>query len=138
MHPIVVTLVVVAVTLAVILGFVSYVLSVWSVQQQHFMVRPLLYARGAELAVGEPVLVLYVANEGPRAVKIVRVEVLAGGGSYINSSVWVVEPGARREIVIEGWVRAGEPAPIEPGNVYRIYVYTDELGRLIYDAVVAG
>ena len=136
MHPVIVIIIVIAVTVAVVLGFVSYMLSVWTVQQHNFIVRPIVYARGAELSVGEPRLLLYVANEGARAVKIIRVEIVAGSGMYVNTTTWVIEPGERRVLEINGWVKVGNPSPIEPGNVYRVYVYTDELGRLMYDVVV--
>ncbi len=136
MHPIVVTIIIVAITLAIVLGFVSYMFSVWSTEQYQFIVRPIVYARGAELNYGYPKLVLYVANEGSRAVKIVRVELIAGNGAYINDSIWVVLPGVRETIEINGWRITGNPSPIEPGNVYRVYVYTDELGRLMYDVIV--
>ena len=81
MHPIAVIIIVTAIAIAIVLGFVSFMLSVWSVQQHHFIVRPIIYARGAELTLGEPKLLLYVANEGTRSVKIVRVELVAGSGS---------------------------------------------------------
>ena len=138
MHPILVTIIIIAITLAIVLGFVTYMYSLWSTEQYHFIVRPIIYARGAELSLGQPILVLYVANEGTRTVKIVRVELVAGDGLYVNNTIWAVRPGIRETIEISAWRIIGNPSPIEPGNVYRVYIYTDELGKLLYDVIVAS
>ncbi len=139
MHPIVVTLIIVAIALAVILGFVSYLLSLWSVEQHNFIIRPILYARGAEIAGSkstQPLLILYVSNEGPRSVKIIRVELIVGKSIYVNETEWLIPPGSKLKLEINDWKVVGEPTPIEPGNIYRVYIYTDLLGKLMYDIVL--
>ncbi len=134
MHPIMVWVLIISVTIVFSILVANYLLSVWQTQQATFMVSPLLYVRGSALG-SNLVLELFVSNEGQRSAKILGVEIIVGGGKYVNNTIWVIRGGERKVIKISDWIVSGNPSRIVPGERYRVLVYVEEYGVYMYDVV---
>jgi len=135
-------LILVAVTLVVIIMAASWLLGIWSFEQEKFSVVPMLFIRSE--GVGSdgtiPVLQLHIRNEGAREAVIVRVQILASNGHWDNTTRIVVPAGATLDIVIDSWEWVGEGPPPElvPGQKYRVVIYTEQWGSISFDVVVQG
>ena len=76
-----------------------------------------------------------MSNEGQRSAKILGVEIIVGGGKYVNNTIWVIRGGERKVIKISDWIVSGNPSRIVPGERYRVLVYVEEYGVYMYDVV---
>jgi len=84
------------------------------------------------------VLEIYVVNKGDAAVKVLEVVVDGGVYRFVNDTVWVVKPRESKWVTISGWkVKYRERDPV-PGDVVRVYIYTEQWGQVFYDVVVGG
>ena len=125
---------VIAISLALLVAFVSYLMGWWGIWTGYTRV-PGFYISIAD--VGENlVLRVYVVNEGDVAIKVLKVVVDGGVYRFVNDSVWVVEPKKSKWVTISGWkIEYSERDPV-PGDVVRVYIYTEQWGQLFYDVVV--
>ena len=130
----------VAVTIAFIFLAINWLWGLWHVEQEAFMINPILFVKATGTSGEQLILNLYIINEGGKAVTILKVEVEASGGSFLNKTNLIVEPGARLDIEISDWiwVGEGEPPTIIPGDRYRVKIYTDRYGVYIADVVASG
>jgi len=141
-HPALSEIILVAITLSIIVLAVSWILGVWSFEQEKFSVVPMLYIRSEGVGADEttPVLQLHIRNEGAREAVIVRVQILASNGYWDNSTRIVVPAGSTLDVVIDSWEWVGEGPPPElvPGQKYRVVIYTEQWGSIYFDVVVQG
>jgi len=128
------TLIIIATSIAVIASVILWVKSTVYTTEEQFMIRPMIVVVKAapQPCPGGFQLILYIVNKGSIRDRIVRVVVEAGGGSYVNSTVIDVPPVYVGEKVISGWVVKGRPSPIESKNMYRVFIYLEKQGPLIY------
>ncbi len=142
MNYVIATLILVGLTIAIAVAAVAWIMGIWASEQQQFIVRPILkiIAAGTGLqegASGQPVLVLYIENEGASSIKILRVEIRGSEGLYFNNLNVTIGAGEEKTITIDTWGSEGNPPPLIRGHMYRVVIYTDKLGMIFYD-VVAG
>ena len=141
-HPTIVQVILIAVTLTVTIVAISWILGVWHVEQEQFSVVPMLYMRSDAGGAGttQPVLELHIRNEGSKAAKIIRIEVRTDNGYWFNNSVIIVPGGSTIDVVIDrwSWVGEGEPPVLVPGGKYRIVIYTEQWGQIFYDVTVSS
>lgn len=130
----------VAITIIFILLAMNWLWGLWRVEQEAFMINPILFVKATGTSGEQLILRLHITNDGGKAVTILRIEVEASGGYFLNRTNLVVEPGARLDIEISDWVWIGEsesPTMI-PGDRYRVKIYTDRYGIYITDVVASG
>ena len=85
---------------------------------------------------GKPVLFLHVDNRFAwNAIHVVRVDVFTSDFGFVNESVWVVEPGENKTIVVSSWKSWGNTSLLKPGMKVRVLVYTAERGPIWFDVV---
>ena len=130
--------VVVIVSIAIAIAAATWITGIWTGEQQEFMITPILTISSTNSLHGQgssglPVLQLIIDNKGGKLVKIVMVKVTSGKGSYVNKSVISVPAGSEVTVTIKDWQIEGSPDPVEPGNVYRIIIYTDNAGQFFFD-----
>lgn len=134
--------IIIAASIIFILLAVNWILGAWRSEEAKFMVLPILSIKSVSNTSainGSLVLNLHVVNEGDVEVKIIKVEVEAGEGVYVNITPFTVPPGSSVNIVIDKWIWIGadDPAPIIPGGKYRIKLYTEKFGLFIRDVVAS-
>ena len=133
---IVVFLFVIALTLTLCMAFVSYIMGWWGVWTD-YMRAPRFCISIASIN-ESLVLEIYVVNRGDAAVKVLRVVVDGGVYRFVNDTVWVVKPRESKWVTISGWkVKYRERDPV-PGDVVRVYIYTEQWGQVFYDVVIGG
>ena len=132
------------VSVVIVLAFVivAYIRSVWHVQANQVVLTPILSVRGdtgASASGGGLVLELHIRNEGHRDAVILKVEVRSDRGSWVNTSRLVVPPGSSFDYTISSWEWVGPDGPPTPsrGEKYRVIIYTEDSGVLIYDVVLS-
>jgi len=132
--PIIAFLIAIVLSLILFAAFISYLMGWWDVWTEYMRV-PSFYVSIVD--VGENlVLRVYVVNEGDMAIKVLKVIVDGGVYRFVNDSVWVVEPKESKWVTINGWkVEYSVRDPV-PGDVVRVYIYTEQWGQLFYDVVV--
>ncbi len=133
-------LILVGVTVSLAFVMAMYIKSVWHTEAEEFILTPILSMRSSSSAVnGSLVLELHIRNEGQREAVILKVEVRSSEGAWVNSSRIVVPPGSSLDVVIDEWVWVGQDGPPTPvrGEKYRVLVYTEGSGVLMYDVVLS-
>ncbi len=133
-------LILVGVTVSLAFVMAMYIKSVWHTEAEEFILTPILSMRGSSSAVnGSLVLELHIRNEGQKEAVILRVEVRSSEGAWLNSSRIIVPPGSSLDIIIDEWVWVGQDGPPTPirGEKYRVLVYTERSGVLMYDVVLS-
>lgn len=124
----------IAMTLILTLAVTTWLFSIWSSYQETFIIKPIIYVRQEALST-EPVLELYITNEGAKAEKILRIEIKAGDGFYVNKTVIDIEAGFKGSVKVEEWEKEGNPSQIIKGMTYRVYIYTETHGLIFLDVV---
>jgi hypothetical protein len=137
------SIIIIVVSIIFTLLAVNWIFGVWRSEQSKFAVTPILLVKSTgETTVNNASLILklHILNEGDVEVRIIRVEVEATKGFYVNSTRFVIPPGSSIDVVIEdwSWVGEGDPVPILPGNKYRIKLYTERFGVYIQDVIASG
>ncbi len=138
-HPVISEVILVAITIAIAIAAVSWLLGVWQFEQESFAVTPVLYVKGAGNSNGDvPELYLHFANSGSKEVNIIKIEVVAGSGSWVNSSQITIPPGSSIDYTIDDWVwqGSGDPPDLYPGIKMRVIIYTERMGSYITDVYV--
>jgi hypothetical protein len=133
-------LIVLSVTISLAFVMVMYLRGVWHTEAERFTIVPMLSLRGStSQSNGSLVLELHIRNDGEREAVILRVEVRTSSGSWVNSTRLVVPPGSTVDVTISEWVWEGSNSPPVPkrGDKYRVLVYTESSGILLYDVVVS-
>jgi len=125
----------IAVTLVVGSAFVAWMLSMNKTVQDEFALQPLVEVMGGSVN-STPVLVLHIENSGQRADTILKVEIKAGRGYYVNATRIKIPAGWEGDLVIRSWTRVSNPDDLVSGDWVRVYVYTEEHGVLFQDLVV--
>jgi len=128
---------IIALTLIMVSLAVSWIMGLWHTTEETFMIRPMIQISYGSLS-SKPVLKLYITNKGQRGDEILRVEIKAGSGYYVNTTTFNIPAGFSGPILIDKWSIAGSPKSLEPGDRCRIYIYTKEHGMLFYDIVVTS
>ena len=124
-------MILIAVTLVITIAVTTWLFSLWSSYQETFIVKPVVYVRQQALST-IPVLELYINNEGAKAEKILKIEIKATNGYYINETIMTIPAGFKGYIRIKEWTTIGNPEII-PGNIYRVYIYTESHGLMFLD-----
>ena len=87
----------------------------------------------------KPVLFLNVDNRFAwNRIHIIKVDVFTSDFRFVNESVWVVEPGENKTIVVSSWESWGDTSLLKPGVEVRVLVYTAERGPIWFDVVAEG
>ncbi|MCE4613597.1 MAG: hypothetical protein F7C07_07185 [Desulfurococcales archaeon] len=130
--------IIVAVTIAFIFLAVNWIWGIWQIQQEEFMITPILWVKASASGETELILNLRLVNEGGKAINILKIEVEAYGGYFLNSSVIRVGPGETKQVTIDEWVWQGSgPEPkIVAGDRFTVKIYTDRYG--VYTASVVA
>lgn len=104
------------------------------------MVVPHLLVKVGGLGGSNIILSLHVKNEGEISITIIKVEIDAGKGSYINYTSIKVPAGTTLDVTIDKWVweGLGDPIALTPGGKYRVKVYTEKFGVFYQDVVASG
>lgn len=137
-HPIITVVMLVAITIAVSLLVANYLFGVWRVELEKFTVTPMIYTRTSGSNSGEPILNLYIKNDGAKEVVVYKVEIRSDVGSWYNLSKIIVPANSVMNITIDKWKWSGEtpqPPSIEPGDRFRVLLYTENMGVLFYEIV---
>ena len=119
--------------ITVVLGL-AVAVWVWStILQATYSYQDVGFVRVKGLVVedGRPVLFLYVDNRFAwNAIHVVRVDVFTSDFRFVNESVWIVEPGENKTIVVSSWESWGDTSLLKPGVKVRVLVYTAERGPI--------
>jgi len=135
-------LIVLAVSIALILAFVTWLHGVNLAIQHQYIVIPQIIVSRINSTQGIPKLVIYYENRGTETEKIIRIDVEAGQGMYVyipkNGSI-ELKPDSRGAIIIpppnDNWTVVGNPSYISPGFTYRVRIYMSDGSILLYDLV---
>ncbi|MEM2006284.1 MAG: hypothetical protein QXG17_03250 [Sulfolobales archaeon] len=111
-YPLIVRVLLVAVALVLILAIVSYIYSLVISTKEYFELKPLLYITYSGLN-PVPVLSIYVHNDGARSETLLKVEIMAGGGSFLCVKEVLIEAGFRGYIVV---IEPSVDQPVGPGD----------------------
>lgn len=138
LYPLLIKVLLVAIILLSSLMLLNYVLSAIFTTKESFEIKPLLYIAHAGVN-PEPMVVLYVINDGGNSERLLRVEIRASGGAFMCDIDVTVEAGFRGYLIISSpdsakplasgrtvpcnWVALGNPA-IEEGRFYTVRLYT--------------
>jgi len=130
----------VAIAIALVFAAVTWILGVWSFEQEKFTAVPIIYVSAQEGSGSNyPVLQLHLKNDGTRDVVIIKVAVYADNGYWENNTRIVVPAGSAIDVTISDWrwVGEGDPPRIIAGEKYRVVVYTEEWGAITFEVVAS-
>jgi hypothetical protein len=136
LSPMLASVILIAAALIFIMLGITWIMGVWTTTQETFMITPYLQVSYTTLS-EQPVLKIHIVNKGNKADKILKVEIIATGGTFYNDTVTEIPPSTSMTIQIDKWNTTGSPT-ISAGFRYRIYVYTAEHGKLFYDIVATS
>jgi len=113
---------------------------IWStVLQATYPYQDIGYVRVKGLVVddGNPVLSLGIDNRFTwNTIHIVKIDVSTSDFGFVNESVWIVDPGENKTIVVSSWKSWGNTSLLKPGVKVRVIVYTAERGPIWFDVIV--
>ena len=140
MSVLVAEIIIIAVTIAFIFLAINWIWGTWQTQQEEFMVTPILWVKASASGETELILNLRLVNEGEKAITILKVEVEAYGGYFINNSIIEVGPGEVKNVTIDRWIwqGPGSKPKIVAGDRFTVKVYTDRYGVYITSVVASG
>lgn len=119
----------IGVTLAIIIGFIGYAMSVWSHQGTY---RTLLVYPDTRIDTENNVLVLHIANKG--SVTAIIYKIVVQNIETLNATI-IIKPGEEKEVTEE------LSGSYKPGSTYVIEIYTKEgsvLKKPAYIPIKAG
>jgi len=123
----------VTITIFITIIIVNWIFGLWSTTEEEFVIRSYIYITHQELT-NKPKLIIYVINSGAKSDKILKVEIKATNGMFINDTVIDIPADFKGTIEVDEWIEKGNPQIVQ-GNIYRVFIYTERHGLIFIDVV---
>jgi len=124
--------------ITIVLG-VAMTVWVWSTALQAiYSYQDIGYIKVDNLVIvnGKPVLFLHVDNRFAwSTIHIIRVDIFTSEFGFVNESLWVVNSGENKMIIVSSWKSWGNTSLLKPGVKVRVLIYTAERGPIWFDVV---